>query len=187
MSLPSVIRPPPEDTTCRGPSFQHDFFRRRARELSARLADNSFLGASLLATQNRRRRRSSGGRRSGPGCRGACTMRLRDAGSRIDNAANAIELCRLQRTRLGNNRESLHSGNNPVVIQRHSGSRRGSTCPRSHSPAPPAAVASATPTWIRSSRQRTAATSTRTLVRNSAHIGNNIARAIYSARFAATS
>lgn len=55
-------------------------------------------------------------------------MGFRDTGSRIDNAAGAVELFRFQRTRLGNAREVFNGANDPLIIQWRSGSRRGFTC-----------------------------------------------------------
>lgn len=45
-------------------------------------------------------------------------MGLGDAGRGIDNAARSVELCRVQRTRLGNDRECFNRGDAPVIVRR---------------------------------------------------------------------
>jgi len=45
-------------------------------------------------------------------------MSLGDAGRGVDNAACAVELRRVQRTRLGHDREVFNRADNPVIVQR---------------------------------------------------------------------
>ena len=105
-------------------------------------------------------------------------MRFRNARSGVDNATSTVELRRLQRSRLGNGRERFHHSDNPILIQRRSGSRRDGTRTRSSCSARTAAVASAAPTRVNPARNPPAAVSALALVREGTHSTLYIARAV---------
>lgn len=105
-------------------------------------------------------------------------MRFRNARSGVDNATSTVELCRLQRSRLDNGRERFHHSNNPIVIQRRSGSRRDGTRTRSSCSTRTAAVVGAAPTRVNPARDPPAAVGALALVRNGTHSADYIARAV---------
>ena len=83
-----------------------------------RLADGALLGASLLTTQPpiRRGGRRFGRRQRDPTLR-TCSVRFRDARSRVDDATSMVKLRRVQRSRLGHDRERFHRRDNSIFIR----------------------------------------------------------------------
>ena len=93
-----------------------------------RLADGALLGTPLLTAQPRIRRR---GRRFGRHQRsptlGAFSVRFRNARSGVDDATSVVELRRVQRSRLGHDRERFHRRDSLVLVHQRIGSSRRST------------------------------------------------------------
>ncbi|MCT2140999.1 hypothetical protein [Dietzia cinnamea] len=54
-------------------------------------------------------------------------MRFRNARSGVDDATSVVELRRVQRSRLGHDRERFHRRNNLVLVHQRIGSSRRST------------------------------------------------------------
>lgn len=146
---------------------------------SFRLADGALLGASLLTTKPRIRR---GGRRFGRHQRSptlsTCSVRFRDARSRVNDAPSVVQLRRCQRSFLGSIRERFHRRDDPVLTSRSDSSRRGGTRTRGSGSTRSTAVPSTPPTGVKPARNRAAAMGARALVWKGTHAPNFIARAI---------
>lgn len=140
-------------------------------------APRSPRGTPLSVTRIRRGGRRFGRHQRRPTLR-TCSVRFRDARSRVNDAPSVVQLRRCQRSFLGNIRERFHRRDDPVLTSRSDSSRRGGTRTRGSGSTRSTAVPSTPPTGVKPARNRAAAMGARALVWKGTHAPNFIARAI---------